>query len=75
MKWLKNLEHIAEYNTPGVCPHCGSDNTEYTANKIKGNFGNCVIWCNDCKHAHNISRIEISKYMITDKEVPNGLIF
>jgi hypothetical protein len=30
MKWIKNLESIAITKTSGKCPHCGSDNTDYT---------------------------------------------
>lgn len=75
MKWLKNLEHVAENNTPGICPHCGSNKTEYTANKIKEDFGHCIIWCNDCKHAYNISRVQVTEGMIMNKEIPADLIF
>ena len=58
MKWIKNLESIAITKTSGKCPHCGSDNTDYT---FVGNLGEydtvkfCVvivnrhIICQGCK--------------------------
>lgn len=36
MKWIKNLESIAITKTSGKCPHCGSNNTDYT---FVGNVG------------------------------------
>lgn len=76
MKWLKNIESIALNNTPGKCPCCGSFNTEYNAIKlIDNNYGYCVIWCNDCKNAFNVSRMKILQNTITDKKIPNDLKF
>lgn len=75
MKWLKNIENIAEKNVPGKCPLCGSLNTDYNATRIHNEYGHCVIWCNDCKHAFNVSRIKITRDTITNKTIPNDLIF
>lgn len=75
MKWLKCIENIAESNTPGKCPYCESENTAYNATKISGNFGYAVIWCNECKNAHIISRLSIDDKIITDKKAPDNLIY
>ena len=29
MKWGKNIENIAKGKSPGKCPYCGSENTDY----------------------------------------------
>lgn len=75
MRWLKNIENIAEKNAPGKCPFCNSLNTDYSAIRIKNEYGYCVIWCNDCKHAFNVSRISITEGMNVGKSIPNNLIF
>ncbi len=75
MKWLKNLENIIDHNKPEDCPCCGSLNTEYSAKEVKNNYGFCVIWCNDCKNAYNVSRMKINDNFITDKKFLTDLIF
>ena len=75
MKWLKNIENIATKNTPGKCPHCGSLNTDYNAIKLHNEYGNCVIWCNDCKNAFNVSRMKITQDTNTNKLIPKDLKF
>ena len=75
MKWLKNIEEIATDNTAGVCPYCKSDDTEYSAKEVANGFGYAVIWCNQCKHAFNLSRIKIDGNIITNKAIPDDLIF
>lgn len=75
MKWLKCIEHIAKYNVPDKCPYCKSKRTAYNATKVKDNFGYAVVWCNECKKAHIISRIKIDDNTITYAEVPNDLTF
>ena len=52
MKWIKNLESIAITKTSGKCPHCGSNNTDYTFVGNVGGVGYGEIWCNDCKSAY-----------------------
>lgn len=73
MKWLKNLESIFNNNTPDACPCCGSKNTEYSAQKVQNDYGYCVIWCNDCKSAYNVSRMKVTDDLITNKKIPVGL--
>ncbi len=75
MKWLKNLENIVNDNTPGKCPCCGSDNTDYNAVKVEKDFGYGVVWCNNCKSAYNISRLKITNFMVTNHKIPNNLRF
>lgn len=75
MVWIKNLENIAETKTSGECPHCGSDNTDYTLVGDVGKIGYGEIWCNDCKCAYHISRIRIVDGFCLNKTVPNNLIY
>ena len=75
MNWLKNIENIAKNNTPGVCTHCGSVKTDYSAIEVSGGYGYAIIWCNECKHAFNLSRIKITDETNKNKKIPNDLIF
>lgn len=70
-----NIENIAKFNIPGKCQCCSSSDTEYTAVKIKDDFGYAVIWCNNCKRACNISRIQITDKTVIGKKIPNRLIY
>ncbi len=75
MKWIKNIENIAENGYPGNCPCCDNTNTDYTVeicNK-ETQMGYGIVWCNNCKHAFHISRIKIDKNI--NKQVPSNLIF
>lgn len=74
MKWITNLENIVSNNDVGECPYCGSQNTEYSANRVNKDFGYLVIWCNSCKKAINISRVKITQDMV-EKTMPNDLVF
>ncbi|MEE3449836.1 MAG: hypothetical protein VZR27_03910 [Acutalibacteraceae bacterium] len=75
MKWIKNIENIAKINSPGNCPYCENSDTEYTAVRIYKNLGYAVVWCNKCKRACNISRMEITDKTIVGKTIPKNLIF
>lgn len=75
MLWLKNLENIAETKTSGKCPHCGSNNTDYTLAGNIGNIGYGDIWCNDCKYAYHISRVQITEGFPLNKVIPDNLIY
>ena len=63
MKWLKNIESLSECGKVGPCPFCGSNDTSYNAKKVNGNMGYVVIWCNECKKSHVISRANITEKM------------
>lgn len=74
MKWLKNLETLAESGSVGACPHCGSSDTDHCYTVIDGRMGYCDLWCNSCKHGFHISRTLVSE----DAKVgiaPNGIIY
>lgn len=55
MVWLKNLENIAETKTSGKCPHCGSDNTDYTLVGDVGYIGYGEIFKPFCLLFHQIN--------------------
>lgn len=75
MKWLKNIENIANNNSPGACPFCKSEDTDYSIKAIKRNYGYGVVWCNSCKKAFFISRIKASNERIINKNIPTDLVY
>lgn len=76
MKWLKNLEHLSEYGTVGVCPNCKSNNTHYGYETTKtGKSGYGAVWCSDCNHGMYIDRIDVSKVSNWGEPIPNNLIY
>ena len=76
MKWLDNLQSIAENNKAGNCPFCDSHNTDhgFVLDDENSKMGHGAIWCNDCKKAYHISRIKISNDMRI-KDIPKNLDF
>lgn len=76
MKWLHNLEMIANNKGTGLCPYCDSDKTEYGVHidDKEKMMGHGVVWCNACKHAFLVSRIKIDdeRYI---KEIPSDLTY
>ena len=57
-KWIRALAAVQD-GMNGVCPNCKGHNLNYgyielDANNHQG-FG--AIWCEDCRHAFNLSRV------------------
>lgn len=73
MKWIDNLINLTETGEVGKCPCCGSNNTDYSANKINDKLGHIVLWCNHCKKGYNASRIEIQDNLKTNTPIPNNI--
>lgn len=73
MKCLKNLESLSECGKVGSCPFCGSDDTGYNATKVDGDMGYVVIWCNECKKFHVISRANITEKMNKGQDIPKEI--
>lgn len=73
MKWLKNLESLSECGKVGSCPFCGSNDTGYNATKVDGDMGYVVIWCNECKKFHVISRAKITEKMNKGQDIPKEI--
>lgn len=73
-KWIKNLQMLANDNKTGKCPFCKSENTEHSYEVINQNthMGYGAIWCNDCKKAFHMSRVEILPDMRVSN-IPNDL--
>ena len=65
MNWIDSLKNIAQHGKPGKCPKCGSDNTDYACHVISPEKSNGYmdVWCNDCKRAYHISRMEVTDNM------------
>lgn len=74
MKWLGNLKSITDTGKAGKCPVCGSKNTDYIGTEIdKNHNGYLDIWCNDCKSAYHVSRMQITDGVKVSGSVPEGL--
>ena len=74
MIWLKNLENIATKRISGKCPCCGCNDTDYTLIGKVGSMGYGEIWCNECKRAYHISRIQVLDGFNLNKEVPKDIV-
>lgn len=66
-KWLNNIINLSSTGNVGVCPYCGSDDTDYkyTLTDKEESIGYADLWCNNCKRAYHISR------MVVESETPN----
>lgn len=75
MKWLENINNIAKGISPGKCPYCGSENTDYGCTVVipEKRLGHMTVWCNDCLRAHHMSRMEIPEGLKTEGNIPEGL--
>ncbi len=73
MEWLDNIESVLKNGGSGLCPFCKSSNTDYRIVKIASNFGYGDIWCNECKKAVHISRVDISEDIIKESKLPKSL--
>lgn len=75
MKWLDNLNNIANEKNPGKCPYCGSENTDYRCTVVvpEKRLGHMTVWCNDCLRAYHMSRMEIPEGLKTEGDIPEGL--
>lgn len=74
MEWLKNIENIINTGKVGTCPVCKSENTDYNAKKVVDDWGYMVVWCNDCKHHHVVSRMKVDSSYKTNQNIPENLI-
>ena len=75
MKWLENLDNIVKEKKPGTCPHCGSEDTDYSCTIVipEKRLGHMTIWCNDCMRGYHISRMEVPEGFKTGGKIPEGL--
>lgn len=74
-KWVKNLKSVIENNNAGVCPYCLSKNTGYSTKNTIGDMGYADIWCNDCKKAVHISRMNVYGIKPGEDDIPKGLVY
>ena len=49
MKWNSSLVQISTNGTVGVCPYCGSEDTDFLFVDKKSGRGYLDVWCNSCK--------------------------
>ncbi len=75
MKWLDNLESVANYKKSGICPFCGSADTDYSFFGSIGSMGFGLIWCNNCRKAYHMSRVKVVEGFKLNKDIPKGLDF
>ena len=78
-KWLQALLNLVK-GEKAKCPHCGSGNIDYgyvILNKEKKS-GYGAVWCNDCRHAFNLSRVVVKKKEEEKKvvsDLPKDIVF
>ncbi len=74
---LENLKSIANTGNAEKCPFCGSEETDYKCSIVdqENRLGYMDIWCNGCKRAFHVSRMEISDGMKTDGQIPDRLVY
>lgn len=74
-KWLENLKDISKKRRVGKCPFCKGADTDYKCSIVdqENRLGYMDIWCNDCKRAFHVSRMQILEDMKTDGKIPKGL--
>ena len=74
MKWIDNLVNLNKTGLVGNCPYCGKENTKSNFQKVNNNMGFGDIWCQDCKNAFHISRVEINDSLIKNNSIkPDNL--
>ena len=76
MKWVYAFAGLGKGK--GRCPHCGSKNLDYGYRRVtpKDDVGYGAVWCKDCQHAFNLSRVELKgkENKIMD-DFPKGLVY
>ncbi len=75
MKWVKNLISIGNANDSGLCPYCGSKNTDCCFSIVdeENNIGYGDIWCNECLRGYHLSRVKIVEGMRTNVVIPPNI--
>ena len=74
-KWIENFKCVMERGNAGKCPFCRSVNMDYKASVVvpESRLGYMDIWCNDCKKAFHVSRMQVPEGIKVDGETPEGL--
>lgn len=74
-KWLDNFNNISNGRKAGKCPFCNGVNVDYKCTVVvpESRLGFMDIWCNDCRKAFHVSRMQVSEDMKTDGEIPKDL--
>ena len=74
-KWLDNFKNILNERKAGKCPFCNGVNTDYKCTVVvpESRLGFMDIWCNDCRKAFHVSRMQLPEDMKTDGEIPKDL--
>lgn len=74
MKWTDNFINLNKTGLVGKCPYCGKENTKSNFQKVNSNMGFGDIWCEDCKKAFHISRLEVNDGLIKNNSIkPDNL--
>ena len=74
--WLNNIEELATTGKAGSCPFCGSSFVNFGFIEIGASgYGYGCVWCNECRHAIHLDRVNISELKDLGKEIPNDLIY
>ncbi|MDY6267897.1 MAG: hypothetical protein SPL39_02845 [Selenomonadaceae bacterium] len=75
-KWFPVLGKLGKHQPLGECPFCHKESLDYgfkVVNKDdKMGFG--IVWCKDCHHAAQLSRIKVEDDTKKLEDVPEKLI-
>lgn len=76
-KWFNALIHLEQYGNAGKCPYCKSSNTQFGYASVKRNpqRGYGAVWCEDCKHAISLDRVDMTMVKDKGKPIPLDLIY
>ena len=75
MKWKENLISVSEKKEAGICPLCGSKNTDFHFTKVVPKLGYLDIWCNSCKKEIHISRCTVPENENSGSIIPDDLSY
>ena len=75
-KWIDAFLNLLK-GRKANCPHCGSSKLDYGYVLFeKGqSVGYGAFWCEDCKHAFNLSRANIKNNKKVLPKLPEELIY
>lgn len=76
MGWMSNAQNIAESQSAGKCPNCGSSDTDFRYFIVDEQHGTgcCDIWCRVCLHGYHIPYVKVRNRSKVG-ELPKKIVF
>jgi len=75
-KWFPVLGKLGRHLPLGECPFCHKDTLEYGFKVINqaDNMGFGMIWCRDCHHGAQLSRVKVEHDAKRLDNIPEKII-